>query len=445
MATTVALVSLGCPKNLVDSEVMLGLLAEAGYEVVEQAEGAEVVIVNTCAFIEPAVEEAVEALLDLSDLKARGTRCLICAGCLTARYREELRDELPEVDAFIGPGAVPRIAEIVERCLAGERPYEAGEAPWLYQAATARIRSGQEWLAWVKIADGCSHRCAYCMIPSLRGPYRSRPPDDIRAEVAGLLAEDVREICLIAQDTSAWGNDLPGEHSLAGLLRALDLGDWDGWLRLMYLHPDGMTEALLEAVAATPQVVRYFDLPLQHADRAVLRSMGRRGDAESYLGLLDRIREALPGAAIRTTFIVGYPGESRAQFEGLLRFVEAARFDRLSAFRYWDEPGTRAEHLADKVDPEEAQDRLDELMELQAGIAQEINEGLVGRRLRVLIEEPGEEPGTMLGRSYRDAPEIDGNVVVTGPGAADLRPGAFAEVAIRAAEEHDLRGERAEE
>lgn len=441
MAPTVALVSLGCPKNLVDSEIMLGLLAEAGYEVVEEAEGAEVVIVNTCAFIEPAVEEAVEALLDLSDLKTRGTRCLICAGCLTARYREELRAELPEVDAFIGPGAVPRIADVVERGLAGERPYETGEAPWLYQATTARMRSGQEWLAYAKIADGCSHRCAYCMIPTLRGPYRSRPADDIRAEIAGLIAEDVREICLIAQDTSAWGRDLPGQHSPAELLRALELGSWEGWVRLMYLHPDGMSEALLSAVSAIAQVVPYFDLPLQHSDRALLRRMGRRGDAESYLALLGRIRATLPEAAIRTTFIVGYPGESRAQFEGLLRFVEQARFDRLSAFRYWDEPGTRAERLGAKVDPAEAQDRLDELMELQAGISREINEGFVGRRLRVLVEEPGPERGEMLGRSYRDAPEVDGNVLVTGPGADELRPGTFVEVIVRAALEHDLRAE----
>lgn len=441
MAHTVALVSLGCPKNLVDSEVMLGLLAEAGYQVVEEVEGADVVIVNTCAFIEPAVEEAVEALLDLADLKAQGTRCLICAGCLTARYREELSAQLPEVDAFIGPGAVPQIAEVVALCLAGERPYVPGEAPWLYRASTARMRSGQEWLAWVKVADGCSHRCAYCTIPSIRGPYRSRPAEDIRAEVAGLLAENVREICLIAQDTSAWGHDLPGSPSLADLLGALDLGDWDGWVRLMYLHPEGITDALLEAVAATPQVIPYFDLPLQHADRHVLRSMGRRGDAESYLALVERIRRALPGAAIRTTFIVGYPGETREQFEGLLRFVEQARFDRLSAFRYWDEPGTRAEKLGNKVDPAEAQDRLDELMALQADIALDINEGFIGRRLRVLLEETGEAPEEMIGRSYRDAPEVDGNVQVRGRGAEDLMPGTFVDVIVRAALEHDLRGD----
>ncbi len=441
MSHTVALVSLGCPKNLVDSEVMLGLLEQAGYRIVDEVEGAEVVIVNTCAFIEPAVEEAVEALLDLGDLKASGMRCLICAGCLTARYGAELPAEMPEVDAFIGPGAVPEVARIIERCLAGERPVEMPPAPWLYAADTPRVRTGREWLAHVKVADGCDHRCAYCMIPSLRGPYRSRPAEDIRAEVAGLIGEGVREICLIAQDTTAWGSDLPGDETLADLLGALELGGWDGWLRLQYLHPDGITDALLAAVSGSGQVVEYFDIPLQHADRAILRSMGRRGDAESHLAMLERIRGMMPEAAVRTTFIVGFPGESRERFESLLRFVEQARFDRLSAFRYWDEPGTRAYELGDKVDPAEAQDRLDELMELQARISREINERFVGRTLRVLVEEDGEQPGEVLGRSYRDAPEIDGSVIIACETAGSCpEQGHFADVLVHAALDHDLRG-----
>jgi len=441
MSHTVALVSLGCPKNLVDSEVMLGLLEQAGYRIVDEVEGAEVAIVNTCAFIEPAVEEAVEALLDLADLKASGTRCLICAGCLTSRYGAELLEELPEVDGFIGPGSVPEIAQIIERCLAGERPMGMAPAPWLYAADTPRVRTGREWLAHVKVADGCSHRCAYCMIPSLRGPYRSRPAADIRTEVAGLIGEGVREICMIAQDTTAWGSDLSGEQTLAGLVESLDPGGWDGWLRLQYLHPDGITDELVAAVAGSEQVVEYFDIPLQHADATMLRSMGRRGDGLAYLAMLGRIRGMVPEAAVRTTFIVGFPGESRERFEGLLRFVEQARFDRLSAFRYWDEPGTRAHELGGKVDPAEAQDRLDELMELQAGISREINEGFVGRGLRVLVEEEGEEPGELLGRSYRDAPEIDGSVIIAcDAGGCCPEPGRFADVLVHEALDHDLRG-----
>ena len=441
MSHTVALVSLGCPKNLVDSEVMLGLLEQAGYRIVDEVEGAEVVIVNTCAFIEPAVEEAVEALLDLADLKASGTRCLICAGCLTSRYGAELLAELPEVDAFLGPGSVPEIAAVIERCLAGERPVEMAAVPWLYAADTPRVRTGREWLAHVKVADGCSHRCAYCMIPSLRGPYRSRPAEDIRAEIAGLIDEGVREICMIAQDTSAWGSDLPGAQTLAGLLESLELGGWDGWLRLQYLHPDGITDELLAAVAGSEQVVEYFDIPLQHADAAMLRSMGRRGDAGAYLALLGRIRAVMPQAALRTTFIVGFPGESRERFESLLHFVAAARFDRLSAFRYWDEPGTRAHELGDKVDPAEAQDRLDELMALQAAISREINQGFVGRTLRVLVEEEGEEAGEVLGRSSRDAIEIDGSVIIACDAAGSCpERGRFADVLVQEAFEHDLRG-----
>jgi ribosomal protein S12 methylthiotransferase len=434
---SVALVSLGCSKNLVDSEVMHGLLDDAGYRISEDVHSADVIIVNTCAFIRPAVEEAVEALLDLADLKSDGAKCLICAGCLTERYRDRLAEQLPEVDAFVGPGSVGEIVHVVERCLEGDRPIAAAKPPWLYGATTPRLRSGPEWLAYVKVAEGCDHRCSYCMIPDLRGPRRSRTAEDIRAEVARLIDEGVREICLIAQDTSAWGRDLEGDWTLARLLRSLDVGAWDGWLRLQYLHPGNMTDDLLAAVAGIPQVARYFDIPLQHADEAILRSMRRPGDAESYLELIDRIREAVPGAALRTTFIVGYPGESRRRFERLLRFAREARFDRLSAFRYWDEPGTAAAELPDQVPESEANDRRDELMMAQERISAEINRELIGRQLRVLVERPGEEPDEMVGRSCRDAPEVDGEVIVQGD--PPPQPGRFVTVTVTGADEHDLR------
>ncbi|MGI5817169.1 MAG: 30S ribosomal protein S12 methylthiotransferase RimO [Armatimonadota bacterium] len=434
----VALVSLGCPKNLVDSEVMLGVIEAAGHEVVEQVEAAEVIIVNTCAFIEPAVEEAVEALLDMVALKNdSGSPRVICAGCLTERYGEQLRAELPEVDAFVGPGSVAEIAEVVARCAEGGDLLVQAAPPWLYSARTPRVRTGREWLAYVKVADGCSHSCAYCMIPSLRGPFRSRPRDDIRAEIDALVADDVREICIIAQDTSAWGRDLGGDNTLAGLLQSLDLDGWDGWVRLQYLHPDGITQALLEAVAAIPQLMPYFDIPLQHAARGVLRSMGRRGGQDSYLEMISRIRETVPGAALRTTFIVGYPGETEQHFRALLQFVEQARFDRLSAFRYWDEPGTRAAELPDQVPEAEALDRLEALMLLQAEVSLETNRALIGTSLRVLVEREDEDTGEMVGRSFRDAPDVDGEVVVEG---ADLSPGSFVDAEVTDADEHDLRG-----
>ncbi len=434
----VALISLGCPKNLVDSEVMLGLLQDAGHEVVEDAQAAEVVIVNTCAFIEPAVEEAVEALLDVVELRGEGeTPRVICAGCLTERYGEELRAELPEVDAFVGPGSIAQIAHVVASCAGEGQLLVQAAPPWLYSASTPRIRTGREWLAYVKVADGCSHSCAYCMIPSIRGPYRSRQADDVAAEVRALIADGVREICMIAQDTTAWGRDLDCDWTLARLLRSLDLGGWDGWLRLQYLHPGGITPDLLEAMASVPQIVPYFDLPLQHADQAILRSMGRRGDAESYLRMLGQIREALPGAAIRTTFIVGYPGETQERFETLMRFVEEARLDRLSAFRYWDEPGTRAAELPEQVPGDEALDRLEALMLLQADISLEINRGFIGAPMRVLVEREDEETGQPVGRSYRDAPHVDGEVIIEGKAP---EPGSFVTVRIAEAEEHDLRG-----
>lgn len=438
LTTSVALVSLGCPKNLVDAEVMLGLLEEAGYRVVEETEEAEVLIVNTCAFIEPAVEEAVEALLDLSELKGDACRCLICTGCLTERYQEELLEQLPEVDAFVGPGSVGEIVEVVDRCLGGEDRFVASGPPWLYRADTPRLRTGALWLANVKIADGCSHRCSYCMIPQLRGPYRSRDAADIRAEVAGLIGDGVREICMIAQDTSAWGQDVAAGQTLPDLLRSLDLDGWDGWLRMQYLHPSGIRDDLLAAVAEIPQVVSYFDIPLQHADASVLRSMGRRGDPDSYLQMLQRIRAAVPDAALRTTFIVGYPGESRTQFDSLLQFVQEARFDRLSAFHYWNEPGTRAAELPGQVSGDEATERLEELMMTQASVSREINEQLVGTRLRVLVERPADEPGEMIGRSHRDAPEIDGEVLVRGVVGAARQPGEFVTAVVTEADEHDL-------
>ena len=434
----VALISLGCPKNLVDSEVMLGLLEQAGHEIVEEADNADVVIVNTCAFIEPAVEEAVEALLDTVALRGDGDGPrVICAGCLTERYGEELPAELPEVDAFVGPGSVEQIAEVVSRCVDEGQLLVQAAPPWLYSAETPRVRTGREWLAYIKVADGCSHHCAYCMIPSIRGPFRSRQADDIRREIDTLIEDGVREICLIAQDTSMWGSDLEEGWTLARLLWSLDLGDWDGWVRLQYLHPDGITEGLLAAVVEVPQVVPYFDVPLQHAAPSVLRSMGRRGGPESYLEMIGRMRETVPGAAIRTTFIVGYPGETEEDFETLLEFVEDARFDRLSAFRYWDEPGTRAAELPDRVPAGEALERLEILMLTQAEVSREINRGFAGERLRVLIETEGEEAGEMVGRSYRDAPDVDGEVIVEGNA---LSPGAHVQVEITEAGEHDLRG-----
>ena len=439
--TTVALISLGCPKNLVDAEHMLGLLAAEGFAVVEDATLAQVIIVNTCAFIEPAEQEAIEALLDMADLKQEGQcRALLCTGCLSQRRGEELLAALPEVDGFLGVGGWPRIGELVRRTLAGERVFVSGDLTFSPNAHLPRWRSGPEWLAYLRIADGCSHRCAFCTIPHLRGAYRSRPVDDIVTEFRQLAATGAQEVCLIAQDTTAYGRDLPDKPELALLLRELGQVPFTGWLRVLYAHPQHVTDGLLRAMAQAPAVVPYLDIPLQHVSKAVLHRMNRRGSRQEFLDLVANIRRNLPGVAIRTTFIVGFPGETEADFAELLAFLQEAELDRVSAFRYWEEEGTAAATLPDQVPDEERDDRLARLLEVQEPISLVVNQRLVGRELRVLVESRAQ--GRLVGRSYRDAPEIDGEVkILAGP--AELRHlplGGFVQVRITRAEVHDLEG-----
>jgi ribosomal protein S12 methylthiotransferase len=352
------------------------------------------------------------------------------------------------VDVFLGPGATPRIVEAVAAALKGRRKLLCAPLDYLCTAETPRVRTGVDWLAYVKIADGCDNRCTYCTVPYLRGPYRSRPPEDLRREVERLAAEGVREMVLIAQDTSNYGRDLQPRSSLVALLRGLSEVAYDGWLRVMYVHPAHLSGELLEAMAETPAVVPYLDLPLQHAAPEVLRRMGRSGSAKSYLRLIKRIRKRLPEAALRTTFIVGFPGETEADFQTLLDFVREAHFDRLSAFRYWPEEGTPATGLPDQVPVDVAEERLGTLLQVQEKISLANNERLVGQRLRVLVEEIG--PEEAVGRSYRDAPEVDGQVwiqksnVETGrrktaqTPSPPLAAGQFVEVEVTAAETHDL-------
>jgi len=438
---TVALISLGCPKNLVDSQAMLGLLEQAGYELVGELERADVIIVNTCAFIEPAQEEAIDALLDMAEMKQGRCRALICAGCLSQRHGPQLLEELPEVDVFLGVGAVPRVVEAVELALSGRRAFLDAPLTYLYTGATPRVLTGPAWLAYLKIADGCNHRCAFCTIPAIRGPYRSVPAADVCRQLAELSACGVREVCLIAQDTSAWGRDLDPPATLPQLLDDLSRIEYNGWLRLLYLHPTSLDEDTVARVCSGGPFVPYFDIPLQHASRKILRAMGRAGDAERYLALLDMIRRHDPEAAIRTTFIVGFPGETAQDFEALLDFVQEARFDRLSAFRYWPEPGTPAAQMPDQVPLEEADERLDELLRIQEGISLDINRRFVGRRLQVLLEGPIEGSRLWRGRTYRDAPEVDAEVRVAPTETnLSLEPGQFVDVEITAAEVHDLRG-----
>lgn len=443
MSMTVALVSLGCSKNLVDSEHILGVLSEQGYEIVEESEEAEIIIVNSCAFIRPAEEEAIEALLDLADLKKSGkAKKIICAGCLPARRGEKLREILPEVDAFVGMGAMRQMPQVIERIMAGEKVFVDADHEFVPTVETPRWRSAPEWSTYLRIADGCSNFCSYCTIPTIRGPYRSRPLEDIVAEFRQLVEREAKEICLIAQDTTAWGHDLPNRPNLADLLTALGEVPFDGWIRLLYMHPEHLTSKILSSMAAIPQVVHYVDLPLQHVAKNVLYRMGRRGTKEEILHLIANIRAAMPDVAIRTTFMTGFPQETEGDFEALLDFLQCARLDRVSAFRFWPEEGTAAATMVNQIPEDVGDDRLARLMALQEGISLQVNQRLVGKTLKVLLEESVD--GIWKGRSYRDAPEVDGEVKVLAQGRTDLAPGMFINVQITRAEVHDLEGIPAE-
>jgi ribosomal protein S12 methylthiotransferase len=441
MPTTIALVSLGCSKNLVDSENMLGILAAEGYEVVEDTAQANVIIVNSCAFIQPAEEEAIEALLDLVELKKRGkARKVLCAGCLPQRRGQKLLQLLPEVDGFIGIGAIQRMPELVKRALAGERIFATSDFEYMPSAATPRWRSAPEWSTYLRIADGCSNHCTYCTIPDIRGPYRSRSIDDIVAEFRQIVGDGVNEVCLIAQDTTAYGQDLPGRVELADLLLSLAEVAFGGWLRLLYMHPEHVTRRLLDTIPQIPQFLHYVDMPLQHVAKNVLFRMGRRGSKQEILDLVANLRDIMADVAIRTTFMTGFPQETEGDFEALLSFLQEARLDRVSAFRFWPEEGTPAATMVNQVPEQVRDDRLARLMALQEGISLEINQGFVGRTLQVLLEESVD--GIWKGRSYRDAPEVDGEVKVLAAGASrgELQAGKFINVTITRAEVHDLEG-----
>ena len=435
----VGVVSLGCPKNLVDTEVMLGLLREAGFEIVAEAERADVLLVNTCCFIEEARREAAEALAEGVRWRGSGEgRALVCAGCWPEMDADELGRRFPEIDAVMGPGDVSSVVSVVERALGGAgaaRP-EFLPAAYLYDEKAVRLRATPPWTAYVKVADGCGHRCGFCIIPRLRGPYRSRPLGAIVAEVESLAAQGVREINLVAQDTTGYGRD-GGEADAADLLSALAGIDGLRWVRLLYAYPTGVTQRLIDVMAGEERVCDYIDLPFQHADRGVLRRMGRPGDGESSLKLIERLRGAMPDIAIRSTFLVGLPGEGEGEFRRLLEFVEAAQLDRAGAFCYSPEPGTPAAEMEGQVAPEVAQERFHELMVLQQRISLGRNERWVGREMDVLVEAPGQCADEWIGRSFRDAPDIDGTVKVTAAGER-LRPGEFVRASVVGAEPYDL-------
>lgn len=438
-------VSLGCSKNLVDTEMMLGILREHGIELTPEPAEAGILIVNTCAFIESAKEESITTILNMAEYKESGRcRSLIVAGCLGQRYGQELLDDMPEADAIIGTGAWNRIMEAVEESLKGHRVVIAGEDKLLYDEHTPRITTTPAYTAYVKIAEGCNNRCAFCAIPYIRGAYRSRPIEDIRDEVANLAARGVKEIILIAQDTTEYGRDLYGEPQLAKLLRTLCTVEGVHWIRTLYSYPTYFSDELIETIASEPKLVKYVDLPMQHAHDEVLRRMHRPDTQVSMRALIEKLRTRIPGVTIRSTFIVGFPGETDAQYQTLRNFLEEMRLDKVGVFTYSREEGTPAYDMPNQVPEDVMQERYHDLMSLQCKISEELNHELEGRELEVLVEGRDEEQANIaVGRSYREAPDVDGQVYIEGD--TDSQIGDLVRVRVLQGFTYDVVGERVEE
>ena len=436
--TKVGFMSLGCPKNLVDSEVMLGHLRLKGFTLTNRVEDADVVVVNTCGFIEPAKKESIEAILEAATMKQKGAcKKLIVAGCLVERYRDELLADMPEIDACLGTRDIEYIAEIIG---AGDRLFEPDRDPsYLYTEASPRFLTTPKATAYLKISEGCDHACAFCAIPAIRGPQRSRSIDSIVAEARQLVAQGVQEISLVGQDTTDFGRDLGDPDGLEKLVRALGKVEGLPWFRIHYSYPNRTTEGLLRAIAETPNCCAYLDMPLQHASAAVLRTMARGGGSATFLKLLAKARRIIPGVSIRSNFIVGFPGETEEAFQELKAFVEEAAFEHLGVFTYSREEGTPAYSLGDPVPLRTKERRKRQLMELQQRLRREKNQAHVGRVLEVLVEGPHEETDLVLkGRHRGQAPEVDGNVLVVG---GEARIGAIQPVRITEAHAYDLVGE----
>ena len=437
----VGFVSLGCAKNLVDTEVMLGIMRENGLELTANPADAEILIVNTCAFILSAKEESITTILNLAEYKSGKCRSLIVAGCLGQLYKENLLDEMPEADAIIGTGAWNRIMEAIEETLSGRRVILLGDKEIIYNSTTPRIRTTPNYTAYVKIAEGCNNRCSFCSIPLIRGRQISRPIEDICAEVETLAAQGVKEINLIAQDTTAYGIDIYGKPKLVELLRELVKVEKIHWIRILYAYPRRFSDELIDLIATEPKICNYVDLPLQHASNKILKLMNRPDNRESIEELLKKVREKIPNVAIRSTFIVGFPGETEEDFLELKEFLQAQRLDRVGIFTYSREEDTAAYDLPDQISEEVMQERYHELMSLQSLISQEINESLEGQELEVLIENRDEEvPEVVAGRSYRDAPEVDGMVYIENDGRS--KAGDIVRVKVLAGFVYDIAAER---
>lgn len=444
----IGVVSLGCPKNLVDSETMLGLIHEENYKITNDPSEAEIIIVNTCGFIESAKEESINTILQMAEYKKSGScKYIIVTGCLSQRYAEELFSELPEADAIAGVEVYDEIGSIIKRVMNGERfiMLERSKPDVIYTSKETflpRILTTPSYTAYLKIAEGCDNCCSYCAIPKIRGPYRSKPMEQVLKEAKALAANGVKELIVVAQDTTRYGEDLPGgKLLLADLLKELNKIESLKWIRVMYCYPNNFTDELIETFASLDKVCKYVDLPLQHASNRLLASMNRYDTREEVETLLAKLRKRIPGIVIRTTFIVGFPGETDADFEELKEFVEQQRFENAGVFAYSQEEDTVAGAMPNQIPDEIKQERYHELMALQAQISEEIHKDTEGQTLEVLVEGIEEDgSGLHYGRSYREAPDIDGLVFIENPG--DIKPGCFVKVNILQGFTYESVGER---
>lgn len=436
----VGMISLGCPKNQVDGEALLAKLAQAGYQIVNEIENSDVMIVNTCGFIEDAKREAIDTILEVAQYKEAGLiSAIVVTGCLAERYQDEILKEMPEVDAVIGIGANSDIVKVCDKALCGIKTSNFPNKCYLPLDGERMLSTPPHW-AYLKIAEGCDNRCAYCAIPGIRGDFRSRTIESVVDEAKSLVNRGVKEIILVAQDTTKYGQDLYGEYSLDKLLKELVKIDGLEWIRLFYCYPQRITDSLIDVIANEDKVCKYIDIPLQHSDATVLKNMNRVGDGNDYRVLLNKMREAIPGLALRTTFMLGFPGETDEQFENLCEFVKDMKFDKMGCFTFSPEEDTPAFDMENQIDEDVKKRRQEVLMNAQFFITEASNKGRVGNVYKVIVDSFAD--GKYTGRSYMDSPEIDSGIIFTSN--KELNIGDFVDVKITDFDGYDLIGEHYE-
>ena len=433
-------ISLGCDKNLVDTEVMLGLLASRGYEMTDDETQADVIVINTCCFIHDAKEESIQNILEMAEYKKQGRiKALIVTGCLAQRYRQEIIDEIPEVDEVLGATAYDKILDAVDAALAGEHEVILSELDALPLPDTKRLVTTGGHFAYLKIAEGCDKHCTYCIIPKIRGNFRSVPMEHLLKEAQELADQGVKELILVAQETTLYGKDLYGKKSLHVLLKELCKISGIRWIRILYCYPEEITDELIQVMKEEPKICHYLDLPIQHANDTILGRMGRRTSKQELVDIIGKLRSEIPDICLRTTLITGFPGETKEQHEELMEFVDEMEFDRLGVFTYSPEEDTPAAEMPDQIDEEVKLDRQAELMELQQEIAFDNAEDMVGREVLVMIEGKVADENAYVGRTYRDAPNVDGLIFINTD--EELLSGDFAKVKVTGAVDYDLIGE----